>query len=181
MLTAPVLTVAGLWNSGPEHWQTHWERAHPGWRRVPQRSWDEPERAEWVAALEKAIAECAEPPFLAAHSLACTLVAHWAQEGRRSPIAGAFLVAPSDVEAPSYPKKTGGFAPMPLVKLPFPSLVVASTNDEYVSFERATAFAAAWGSRLVSIGDAGHINGAAGYGPWPEGQELFRVFRENPE
>ncbi len=32
-----VLTIPGLWNSGPEHWQTHWEAKHAGVRRVIQR------------------------------------------------------------------------------------------------------------------------------------------------
>ncbi|MGZ7039032.1 MAG: alpha/beta hydrolase, partial [Thermoanaerobaculia bacterium] len=39
-------------------------------------------------------------------------------------------------------------------------------------------FAAAWGSRLVFIGDAGHINGASGYGPWPEGEAMLLEFCE---
>jgi len=91
-------------------------------------------------------------------------------------VRGAFLVAPSDVEAPSYPPNAIDFEPMPLAPLPFPSIVVASTNDQYVSLDRAKAFASAWGSRLVVIGDAGHINGASGYGPWPEGEKLLLEF-----
>jgi len=67
---------------------------------------------------------------------------------------------------------------MPLAKLPFPSIVVASTNDQYVSNDRARLFADAWGSRLVFIGDAGHINGASGYGPWPEGERMLLDFSE---
>ena len=38
---------------------------------------------------------------------------------------------------------------------------------------RAAAFAAAWGSRLVTLDRAGHINAEAGYGPWPEGRRLL--------
>ena len=171
----PVLTVAGLWNSGPAHWQTHWEKAHPLWRRVPQRDWDHPERDEWVAALDAAVRACPEPPLLLAHSLGCAVVAHWALTHPPSAL-GAVLVAPSDVDAPSYPVDAAGFAPMPLQRLPLPTLVVASEDDEYLSLERARQFAAAWGSRLLLIGRAGHINGASGYGPWPEGLELVEQF-----
>ena len=121
-----VLTLAGLWNSGPQHWQTHWEARHPQWSRVPHGEWQTPDKDTWVAELDRAIAACARPPVLAAHSLACVLVAHWAASGSPHKIAGAFLVAPSDVEAPSYPAGTTGFAPMPLQALPFPTLVVAS-------------------------------------------------------
>lgn len=171
----PVLTVAGLWNSGPAHWQTHWEAAHPRWRRVPQRDWDHPERDEWIAALETAVRACPAPPLLLAHSLGCAVVAHWALAGSTT-ARGAVLVAPSDVEAPSYPVDAAGFAPLPLQKLPLPTLVIASTDDEYVSLERARQFAAAWGSRLHVLGPAGHINGASGHGPWPEGLKLVEQF-----
>jgi predicted alpha/beta hydrolase family esterase len=134
-----------------------------------------------VAELDAAIAHAEGRPILVAHSLGCMLVAQWAQwacthGGSPLKIAGAFLVAPSDVEAPSYPADAKGFAPVPMAPLPFPSVVVASANDEYVTPERARAFAAAWGSKLVEIGDAGHINGDAGYGPWPEGERLLEDF-----
>ncbi|HXH94304.1 MAG TPA: alpha/beta hydrolase [Thermoanaerobaculia bacterium] len=32
-LSPPVLTIPGLWNSGPLHWQTHWEARQPSFRR----------------------------------------------------------------------------------------------------------------------------------------------------
>ena len=94
-------------------------------------------------------------------------------------VAGAFLVAPSDVEAPGYPVEGRSFDRMALQALPFQSIVVASTNDEYVSMDRARAFAAAWGSRLVVISNAGHINAASGYGPWPESEQLLMEFHDS--
>jgi predicted alpha/beta hydrolase family esterase len=62
---------------------------------------------------------------------------------------------------------------MHLVRLPFPSVVVLSSDDRYVSVERGRAFAAAWGSEVVELGAAGHINAASGYGPWPDGATLI--------
>ena len=174
-----ILIVAGLWNSGPQHWQTHWERKYAKWERVAHRDWSAPSRDEWVAELDAAIAACEGKPILVAHSLGCMLVAQWAQWARAgSPlkIAGAFLVAPSDVEAPSYPVSVNGFAPIPMDRLPFPSVLVASTNDKYAAIERSRAFARAWGSKLVEIGDAGHINADTGYGPWPEGERMLEAF-----
>jgi predicted alpha/beta hydrolase family esterase len=129
-----------------------------------------------VSALDAAVRDAAEPSVLAAHSLACSLVGHFAQTPGASRVRGAFLVGPSDIEAPTYPKGPVGFEPMPMARLPFPSIVVASTNDQYVSLDRARAFAEAWGSRLVIIGEAGHINGASGYGPWPEGKAMLLEF-----
>lgn len=172
-MTTTILTVPGLWNSGPQHWQTHWEARHTQVTRVQQRDFDRPDREEWVQALDAAVRACTQPPVLAAHSLGCTLVAQWVANGGGRGVRAAFLVAPSDVEAPDYPEEGRSFASMPLVRLPFPSVVIASTDDPYVSLERAHAFAVAWGSRLVTIGDAGHINGASGHGPWPEGEAML--------
>jgi predicted alpha/beta hydrolase family esterase len=177
-MNCDVLTLAGLWNSGPQHWQTHWERKHPEFQRVPHRDWNNPQCHEWVAELDAAIAEGEGAPILVAHSLGCVLAAKWAQSGSPLKVAGAFLVAPSDVDAPSYPVEAAGFAPMPMEKLPFPSVMVVSSNDEYVTLERAREMAAAWGSKLVEIGDAGHINGASGYGEWPEGEKMLLEFCE---
>ncbi|NML59703.1 alpha/beta hydrolase [Massilia sp. RP-1-19] len=171
-----VIILAGLWNSGPQHWQTMWEQKHPEWRRAAHRDWNNPECDEWVAEVDAAIAECEGPPVLVAHSLACVTVAKWAASGSPLKVAGAFLVAPSDVDAPAYPAEAVGFQPMPMEKLPFPSIVMASSNDEYVTLERARAIAAAWGSRFVEIGEAGHINGASGYGEWPEGERMLMEF-----
>jgi predicted alpha/beta hydrolase family esterase len=171
-----VLTLAGLWNSGPQHWQTCWEHKHPHWKRVPHRDWNNPVCHEWVVELDAAIGASEGPPLLVAHSLACVLVAQWARSGSNLHIAGAFLVAPSDVDAPSYPVDANGFGPMPLDTLPFPSIVVASSNDDYVSLERARQFAQAWGSKFVEIGPAGHINGDSGFGAWPQGEQMLADF-----
>jgi predicted alpha/beta hydrolase family esterase len=50
---------------------------------------------------------------------------------------------------------------------------VASRTDPYLTFERATELAKAWGSSLVEAGDAGHLNTDAGYGPWPDGEGIL--------
>jgi hypothetical protein len=171
-----VLILPGLFDSGPDHWQTLWELKHPSFRRVRQRDWQTPDRSEWVATLQGAVAESATPALLVAHSLACCLVAHWAAV-HDGPIQGALLVAPADVEAPDFPEGTAGFAPMPLARLPFPSIVVASTNDPYVTTARATEFAAAWGARLELIGAAGHINSESGLGTWPQGLAFLEKLR----
>lgn len=171
-----VLTVAGLCNSGPQHWQTLWEARHRAWVRAPHRDWNNPQQAEWVAELDGAIAQCDGPPLLVAHSLGCMTIAHWASSGSVLKIAGAFLVAPADVEADSYPVEKNGFIPLPLATLPFPSIVLASADDPLVSLERARQFAAAWGSDFENIGNLGHVNGDSHLGQWPQGHALLEKF-----
>lgn len=167
-----VLLLPGLYDSGPEHWQSCWERTNQEFVRVRQRDWESPDRREWVGTLDRAVTETGPDLVLVGHSTACALVAFWARD-RARPIRGALLVGPSDTEAPSYPPGPTGWAPMPLSRLPFPSIVVASEDDEYVTLERARQFAGAWGSRLVNIGPAGHINSASGLGDWPQGRALL--------
>ena len=170
-----VLLLPGLYNSGEKHWQTHWESAFPDFRRVQQTNWERPVCNDWVETLDQAIATIEGDVVLVAHSLACTLVTKWAERYPRV-IRGAFLVAPSDTEAASYPSGTNGFVPVPLRRLPFPSQVVVSRDDPYVSIERATAFAHAWGSQLIMVDGLGHIGSDSDLKMWPQGLGLLNNF-----
>ena len=58
----------------------------------------------------------------------------------------------------------------------FKSIVVTSSNDEWVTLERAEFFAENWGSEFINIGNAGHINAASGFGEWPKGLEILKKF-----
>jgi uncharacterized protein len=167
------LNVPGVNNSGPDHWQTLWEKSYPNFRRVAQDNWDLPYCEDWVAGLNQAIEEIEGEIILVAHSLGCLTVVHWAKEYKRS-IKGALLVAPADLETPDYPPGVGGFTPIPVDKLSFPSTLVASTNDSFVTIERAEYFANCWGSRFINVGQCGHINVDAGFGPWTQGEELLK-------
>ncbi|WP_263147397.1 alpha/beta hydrolase [Pseudomonas sp. RIT-PI-AD] len=172
MTDVRVLILPGRGNSTDQHWQTHWETRHPAYRRVQQREWQNPDRDDWVEALQAAIAEADTPVVLVAHSLSVSLVAHWASR-YSGPVKAALLVAPSDVEAPDYPPGTQGFAPIPLRPLPFESVVVASTDDPKVSLARAERFAEAWGARLEIAGAKGHLGAASQLGDWPFGAALL--------
>ncbi|MFT3675651.1 MAG: alpha/beta hydrolase [Chitinophagaceae bacterium] len=173
MNTPDILLHPGLYNSGPEHWQSHWEREY-GFTRILQNDWETPVLQDWLLGIDRTLnGRDLSQVILVGHSLACCTIAHWAHE-RGQLIKAALLVGPSDVEAPSYPPGTTGFVPMPLYKMPFPSIVVASSNDEYVTPDRAAFFAKAWGSRLINAGDKGHINSASGLDNWPEGLQLLQ-------
>lgn len=170
------LIVPGWKGSGPLHWQSRWQARLPRATRVEQDDWEAPTRAAWVAALAAAIENASRPPLLIAHSLGCVTVAHLPLAIRQH-IAGALLVAPADVERDGAPAVLRDFTPVPTVPLPFPSIVVASTDDPYCSPTRAQAFAKNWGSELVMVPDAGHLNDASGLGDWPEGLRLLTSLR----
>ncbi len=67
-----------------------------------------------------------------------------------------------------------------MIRLGFPSIVVASENDDYLTLERARAFAGAWGSQFSSVGRAGHINSTSGLGAWVEGRGPLGVLLDRP-
>jgi predicted alpha/beta hydrolase family esterase len=150
-----------------------------------QDEWDAPRCLDWVSRLTDALTRTSEPVVLAAHSAGCAMVAHWAASVRAKPdasrrfsaVRGALLVAPSDPTRPNYPRGPVGFAPVPLARLPFPTLVVASDNDPYVTLECAREYAAAWGASLEVLEGAGHINTASGHGAWAEGFNLLDQLR----
>ncbi len=94
-------------------------------------------------------------------------------------MAGVFFVAPSDRDNWKSPGGGGGpqgFGGMILKRLPYPSAVVAGRDDDRVTFERAQAFAKAWGSLFFDGGMHGHLGSAAKLGVWPEGLVYFGQF-----
>lgn len=169
------LILPGIGGSGAAHWQSLWQAEDGGLVRFAPADWDRPELADWTAALERALAGLASPPLLVAHSLACLLVAHAAQ-GLAGRVRGAFLVAVPDPDGPAFPAEAASFRAVPARPLPFPALIVASSDDPYGTTEHARRRARDWAAGLVEIGARGHINGASGLGAWREGRMLFDAF-----
>lgn len=167
--------IPGLGNSGPEHWQTYFEKSGENFQRVNQQEWDSPESADWIKTLDNALANYdLSQVVLIGHSLGCVTIVRWAAQYKKA-IKGALLVAPSDIEAQQYTFPAKGFSPIPKQKINFKTIVVASDDDIWVSIERAKYFADCWGSEFINIGKAGHINADSGYGQWAKGLEILRT------
>ncbi|GAC1389869.1 MAG: alpha/beta hydrolase [Variovorax sp.] len=180
---ATILIVPGLRDHVEDHWQTHLERKLSAVRKVvsvPPLEADKLSRAARVAAIRRTV-ETIEGPILAvAHSAGVVMLVHWAEE-HDGKVQGALLAAPPDFESPlpaGYPTldtlRVNGWLPVPRRALPFPSIVAASTNDPLASFERVTRMAKDWGSELVNVGAAGHLNPASGFGAWPLAEQFIR-------
>lgn len=177
MADKPVeLIIPGLFDSGPDHWQSLWVASRPHAARVELGRWHEPSPDLWVAHLDRAIGRQRGPVVLVAHSLGCLAVAWWAREAsaaRLSKVHSAMLVAPPDVDRPGAHSLLQPFAPAPRTALPFPSLLVASRDDHYANFARLALLADAWSSQLVDVGLLGHINAESDLGEWPQGLALL--------
>jgi predicted alpha/beta hydrolase family esterase len=171
-----ILILPGINDSGAMHWQSIWERTMVAARRVQAADWNHPVCADWVANLDSAVVQSGDGTILVAHSLGCLQVAHWAakaapQNGRL--VRAALLVAPPDPDRRDFPATAAGFSPLPRQRLPFASILVASSNDPYAAPTFAASCAAAWGSRLVDVGPCGHINAESGLGDWSFGRQLL--------
>jgi len=171
-----ILTLPGLYNSGPGHWQTRWEAELPNVRRVEQQDWDHPVKDVWLATLSAAVDAIDDEVVLAAHSMGCALTAWWLAEGMpgvvdKSKVRAALLVAPPDVGRADFPAPT--FSPMPLLPFPVPVAVIASSDDPWCDLSLAQAWAENWGAELHLIGAKGHINGESGLGSWQQGQDCL--------
>lgn len=180
-----IVMVPGWSGSGPDHWQSRWQRNLPNTTRVEQDDWVNAQKDRWVGALIKSLATLQRPTILVGHSLGVITAVHTAQKLPKGMVTAAFLVAPADVEnADQWPETEGhrldtvasGFAPIPTSPLPFPTTLIASANDPYCAFDRAEHFANAWHADLIDAGPLGHINVESGNGPWPEGLLKFGKF-----
>ncbi len=172
-----ILLMAGT-HSEPDHWIARWESRLPNAQRVPAapKADDLAQSAKLVAIAESA----ARPIVVIAHScgvLHTVKAAPWVSRAIRA----AFLVGPVDPDSPAGAALCNDASPMPLDRLSFPSILVASRTDPHCSFGRAESFASAWQSLLIDAGDAGHLDSQSGRGPWPEGLLLLsRLLRNIP-
>lgn len=179
--TATVLIVPGLREHVAEHWQTLLQNRLCNVRSVPPLDSNKLDCAARVAAIAHELEQIDGPVILVAHSAGVLMVAHWAARHRHN-IKGALLAAPPDLAAnwpEGYPSpsvlRDNGWDPLPADRLPFPSIVAASTNDHLSSFEAAARLAKNWGSQLVDLGAVGHLTPASGFGAWPQAEELIEM------
>ena len=178
-----VLIVPGLRDHSAEHWQTLLAAKLAKTRNVrtvPLLGRKHLSCGERVRLIQFELEAIDGPVILVAHSGGAIMLAHWAQWYERAHIAGALLAAPADLETPmpdGYPAvetlRMQGWLPIPRSRLPFPSIVAASTNDPLASLPRVEQLAHDWGSACVHVGAVGHLNPASGFGEWPEAEALI--------
>ena len=173
------LILHGYEGSGPEHWQT-WlaERLAEAGETVAYPDLPDPfapQPAAWHAALGRALDALPPEPTVIAHSLACVLWLHHcaapARPGARAE--RVLLVAPPS--AAGAPDPILPFFPCPLDPAAVAAAagetrLVCAPDDPYCPDDAARAYGDPLGIQVDVLPGAGHINPAAGYGPWPEAE-----------
>jgi uncharacterized protein len=132
--------------------------------------------------LDAAIREHPDKAVIVAHSLGCWTVIHWAalHADSKDRVSSALLVAPPDIAlAPELRTSAINFTNHGENKLPFPSILVGSKNDPYMTPNKARAPASSTGSSFINAGFVGHININSGHGPWPQGEALLQRLISN--
>jgi predicted alpha/beta hydrolase family esterase len=169
-----LLIVPGIYDSGPAHWQTLWEREHGGHRFRPA-SFDEPDAWDWVAAIEREAADLGPDTLVIAHSLGCLATAHVAATS--PPFRGVVLVAPPDLADTNFPVDARRFEELTAAPLRVPGLLLYSSDDHYSTPASTQRMASAWGVPGIDLGRLGHVNAESGLGGWDEGWRLVTAFR----
>jgi predicted alpha/beta hydrolase family esterase len=162
---ARLLIVPGLHDSPPEHWQSWLQRQHRDAVRVQQRDWAKPDLERWSARVDSTLARHGGGSWLAvAHSFGVLALLHHLAHNPASPVVAALLVAPAD------PDKFGLGALLPQQPPGRPTTMVLSSNDPWLPALPGRRWAARWGSQVVELGAAGHINVEAGFRSLPLAQ-----------
>jgi predicted alpha/beta hydrolase family esterase len=185
---ATVLIVPGLRDHVTQHWQTllaeELAAAGKPERSVTAMGREDLDCATRVKAIDRELATIEGPVVIVAHSGGVIMLAHWAAWSKRTrrDIHGALLATPPDFETPmpeGYPTKealrAAGWLPVPRQRLPFQSIVAASSNDPLGRLERVEQLARDWGSRFIGLGEVGHLNPASGFGAWPQAHMFIDV------
>ncbi|HEY6641354.1 RBBP9/YdeN family alpha/beta hydrolase [Povalibacter sp.] len=182
----PLLIVPGLRDHVADHWQTLLARKLAPQRlvcSVPPLGRENLSCEKRIDGIQQSLEFLQGPVIVIAHSGGVISFVHWAQKYHRIGIVGALLAAPADLETPlpaGYPSveelRNDRWLPVPRSKLPFRSLVAVSSNDPLAEQSRVEQFARDWGSECVHLGAVGHLNPAAGFGEWPQAEELIARF-----
>lgn len=169
-----LLIIPGLHDSGPAHWQTWLQDRHPGSVRVEQKNWEAANLPLWTARIEETLAQEPSSTWIAvAHSFGCLALARYLagrrQRGAPSDpvVKAALLVAPAD------PAKFDVIDLLPISRFRVPARLLASETDPWMPLATARTWSTIWGADFVNLGNAGHINAEAGFGPLLQAEDFI--------
>lgn len=172
-----LVTVPGLHGSDDTHWQTWLEEQVKRAVRVRQRGRDAAQLGAWSEGVRHALAEISGAVVLASHGFGCLATAHALSHLPHgafylpgATVLGVLMVAPG---SPEGFRSAGAFDAR---RLDVPSVVIGSTTDPWMPIEKARNLAQRWNSAFVNLGDAGHIDASAGFGPWPLARHAVETF-----
>lgn len=142
-------------------WRRQWDSIHGGFFGVDLTASDAPHRDFLIERLNTEFHRIDRPVVLIAHGIGCMPLAWWAEYGDPASIEriiGALLIEPPDVDRPGRHPWLSRFGACSRTPLPFPSFVVASSDDPRSPIRTAMSLAADWGSSFACAGHKGRLN-----------------------
>lgn len=139
----------------------------------------------WVDEIVETISKSSAPIVLICHSFAvaatCQAI-HKLSQNDIEKIKGGFFVSPAmfnftEQNAVKFVNKLESSLYL-AKKLPFPSFVLASNNDDKLDQQAARELSQNLGAFFLDAGANGHIDETTGHGPWPEGLLVFSQFMQ---
>lgn len=184
-MKSTLVIVPGMRDHVEAHWQTWLAHVSPNSLSVPPLGREDLSLDLHVRALEHCVAQASEQVQLVAHSAGCITVAHWAGQSQLTArVQSAFLAAPPDLDTPlpkGYPLPaeldSGGWLPVPRIRLPFPTWVGLSENDPLGRLDEIERLAQDWDAQTLKLGAVGHLNPQFGFGPWPAVLNILQRLR----
>jgi predicted alpha/beta hydrolase family esterase len=174
--TVPTVVIPG-WNGSEDgHWQTWLEQQlHAAGRQTRRPAFadlDQPDLAEWLAALRATLADLPADGYdVVAHSLGAVLwLHHVAAPGDSPRAARVALVAPPSPGTAI--EEIAAFFPPPMDidtvrRGADGTVLVAGDDDAYIPEGIAAAYGLPLKMATTVIEGGGHLNPDAGYGEWP--------------
>lgn len=166
-VTPLVLLVPGT-PLAPGHWMNRWAQWSEHCRVVELGLWDEPHRNTWVNKLNLAILRADRPVVIVTDDIAALALAWWVEFeaiGAESPVLGALIVSPPNVDLPGADARLARFGACPRNRLPFVSYLVSDPEVPAAERRAAVRLATDWGSTPVTADLSGD---------WAQGRELLR-------
>ena len=172
------LIVHGWQASGPGHWQT-WlanrlQEASETVQYPLLPSPDTPVLEEWIEALHGQVSLMTGEKIVVCHSLGSVTWLHYTTRAHANSVDRLLLVAPPCPPALAKIPELQGFVPVPLdayalARTASQCRMVCSSGDEYCEVSAAVAYAKPLRIESEILpSEAGHINIASGFGPWPQ-------------
>lgn len=151
------------------HWMSAWTRRSEHCRILELGLWDEPHRNTWVNRLNLAIRRADRPVVVVTEGIAALALAWWVEFegiGLESPVIGAIVADPPNVDMPGSDPRLSRFGACPRSVLPFSTFLASDLRGSAAHQRSLMRLARDWGACPV-FEDAD--------GEWDSGWRLLRT------
>jgi uncharacterized protein len=163
-----VMFISDLGNHEQNGWQVWLASQYKARQIVTAPDRNSTDLAVWATQIHKVLTRSSpETTWIAvAHGFGCLALAHYLDAHMFDPVTPQARVKAAVLVAPTDPAKFHLAHRIPQSGLGIPSAVIGSENDPWMPLHQAQDWAAVWGSKFHNLGQAGHIDAAAGFGVW---------------